>query len=95
MKTIQFSNLDLDTQKKIVLEHKIRPIMDGYEEIDYEPLLESFTHKLDAIGFNVKGNTLDQLLVTNLVFAIKNSHSLRFIILKDDWITQSSLLIYK
>jgi hypothetical protein len=41
MKTIQFSNLDLDTQKKIVLEHKIRPIMDGYEEIDYEPLLES------------------------------------------------------
>jgi hypothetical protein len=58
MKTIQFSNLDLDTQKKIVLEHKIRPIMDGYEEIDYEPLLESFTYKLDAIGFNVKAEDI-------------------------------------
>ena len=54
MKTTQFSNLDLETQKKIVLEHKLRPIIEGYEEIDFDPLLESFTYKLGSIGFNVK-----------------------------------------
>lgn len=58
MKTTQFSNLDLETQKKIVLEHKLRPINEGYEEIDYEPLIESFTHKLATIGFNVEAEDI-------------------------------------